>query len=174
MPLNLDLLAPSEMDISISIPQCENCKTDVCVCPSTQATIQDMNEYYFSDTIGMNRCACVEGACNCDVHREVAQCTHLTTCDKCGDELIGVHFLPKNFNHQLCPASELCPVCDEDKYLSVCCPFCDPDTEDPYNLPDNSPKEFECEYCGGLLSSPDEPCWCYDSAKYGGGCGRSR
>ncbi len=33
---------------------------------------------------------------------------------------------------------------------------------------DDCVRNFECKYCYGLLSHPDETCWCYYSAKYNG------
>jgi hypothetical protein len=185
VPLDLEFIGTSEMDFTISVPQCENCNADACVCPTTLAVVQNINELSSFGTTGINTCSCEADECNCFVcgvcnrTNDECQCElenevftyHPATCDKCGESLIDPHPLPSIYceedngkKHELCLASELCPVCDKDQYHELCCFNCDP-SHDDY---DNTPKEYECQYCYSMLSSPDELCWCSEKAKYGG------
>jgi len=181
------------MDFTISVPQCENCNADICVCPSTLSATQNINDFAPFGITGMNQCSCNEEDCICflcgicNIKTDQCQCelpNEVFTppekfCDKCSTQLIGPHSLngctiyydiqqgKKLEDLSLCPTSNLCPECDKDKYHETTCFACDPnDYHD-----DRVTEEYECKYCYGPLASPDQICGCYLKAKYGGGAG---
>lgn len=174
------------MDFTISVPQCENCNADVCVCPSTLSVAQAINDLSAVGIVGMNNCSCEDDECNCFIcsvcDRKNNQCfceipnevftseedqDDLKKCDKCSEQLIFTHNAYGADSESLCLASNLCPKCDKDKYYESCCFYCDPD----HDTIDTAPKEYECQYCYSLLSDPDELCWCSEKPKYRG-CNR--
>jgi hypothetical protein len=177
------------MDFIISIPQCENCSTDACVCPSTQPATQVVNDLVLDDITEMSKCSCGDDQCECFVctqcNRKNNQCIcqisnevftseeapdHLKKCDKCAEHLIFTHnaYCYDTDSESLCLASNLCPNCDKDKYYDNCCFHCDP----YHDTIDTPIKEYECQYCYSMLSRPDEICWCSEKARYGGGWNR--
>ena len=193
MSLNIKFIDNLEMDFTISVPQCENCNADICVCPSTLSATQNINDFAPFGITGMNQCSCNEEDCICflcgicNIKTDQCQCelpNEVFTppekfCDKCSTQLIGPHSLngctiyydiqqgKKLEDLSLCPTSNLCPECDKDKYHETTCFACDPnDYHD-----DRVTEEYECKYCYGPLASPDQICGCYLKAKYGGGAG---
>ncbi len=70
------------------------------------------------------------------------KCKGFCECACCGD-----HECKGDVQCGHCGVSH-CPFDDCDKYI---------------------PKLYECEYCANLLAHPDDSCWCFHSAKYGGG-----